>query len=164
MKRALSIALLLLTTVPSWGIGRSGNGRVVDELTGFAASLPASFLEFEQFGRALKASERRVSSSGFNFSPAFVEFRDLAGEFPELRGRSRAETASHFAKVGWQKLDSRNCIDFYASRSDSAATRVAVWGRGKGVVALGPNTQRAEEALSAVSSSLTLKDGACAWN
>ncbi len=98
------------------------------------------------------------------------DFSDAYGEsHPDLLEMSRAEVAAFFATrpdgaTTWIEIPQADpCVDTYYGFRQDSITAVALWGEGKGVMTVGPNTPTIQASLRSMLDGIHLDAGACEW-
>jgi hypothetical protein len=155
---------LLLAATPGFGIGRSGNGSgLVSESLGFESGAPKAFPEIRQLeGNAIRLRYPGVEYLNGAMIQPFIEISPIAKFFPELGSLLRGQIEQHFNNLGWIKASARSsCIDLY--QQPNSEVFVALWGKGKGISLIGPDSTNVKAGIEEILSTLQLKAGACGW-
>lgn len=152
------------------GISRVGTGRIGDSALGFEATIPKVMQVRREFvggvelegvvararaGTSMLSLPRRVIAQVYSFG----------SEYPEWEPLSRDELAEAFKVRGWMREDSQNpCIDRYVVRNANVVTRIAAWGKGRGIVLVSQTADdRIEQGQIEMLASIELKDASCQW-
>jgi len=156
--------LFLVTAGSGFGIGRSGNGSsLVSDSLGFRADAPKAFPEI----RLLEGEALRLRFPGVEFLNGamiqpFIEVSPISKLFPEVREWSRAQVEEHFNSIGWVKAQGEDsCIDIY--RQPESQVFIAIWGIGKGISVIGPDSSNVKVGIREILGTLRLSVGACSW-
>jgi hypothetical protein len=147
------------------GIGRSGNGTTIESKSGFEVKVPEFFEEFQPLaGERLRlVSFIREFRAGMISQP-FLEFSNLGQSLPAFANLERSEIPAALEKLGWQKAEHPDpCVDAYMQTTSSTQVLATFWGKGAGLVVVGPNSPNVKVALDSVRETLQLKEKACAW-
>jgi hypothetical protein len=165
MKALLVLAGMILLLPAALGIGRSGNGTIIDPKSGVTFGQPARFVEATELpgGRLRLISYMPEPSMGAVGNP-FLEISSFGFSLSGFAGLGRAELKEAMQAQGWVSKPTQDpCVDAYRQSGNGSLAELQAWGVGKGVVVVGPQSFQVKQALDEIRATLRLNEGACAW-
>lgn len=156
---------MVLLLPAALGIGRSGNGTIVDPKSGVTFGQPERFVKAEELpGGRLRLISYLVEPMMGAVGTPFIEISNFGFSLSGFAGLGRAELKARLLASGWvEKTGFPPCVDAYRQSGSGSLAELIAWGEGKGVVLVGPQSFQVKAALDEIRATLRLEPGACAW-
>ena len=160
------LGFLLLGSVISFSIGRSGDGKSVNSVDlGFEASVPQAYNQTRQYKDGTLSIFFMGFGSNLGVGEVSIRFHPLQAFYLELIGANREQAAEFLTKAGGAPVPMQDsCIQAYRIESNSLVYTVFQWSPTKGVVVMGQKNSMTKQSISQIEGSLRLLPGACGWN
>lgn len=163
MKILLSIFILLLSTVHSWGVSRVGGGKISSTHSLFEMEIPAQFSDIEQGQDFVLANGPRSFGSRQRVLQ-FIQVREFTSSFDTPEATDRGTIKKFFEDRQWDPYPvTESCVEAFAYTTATTTGLALSWGQGKGIILEGPLTPLVQQAMDEAIQSLKLLPGACSW-